>query len=69
MSEPTASTNPAADGPDYGRVLVIIPTYNESENIDTIVGRLRSAVPVAEAIGPVEEAMRAVLAGAPATAG
>jgi dolichol-phosphate mannosyltransferase len=41
LSDPTA---PAA-GPDYGRVLVIIPTYNESENIDAIVGRLRRAVP------------------------
>jgi len=31
--------------PRVGRVLVIIPTYNESENIRIIVGRLRSAVP------------------------
>ncbi|MGI5169540.1 polyprenol monophosphomannose synthase [Spirillospora sp. CA-253888] len=28
-----------------GRVLVIIPTYNERENIETIVGRVRKAVP------------------------
>ena len=28
-----------------GRVLVIIPTYDERENIETIVGRLRAAVP------------------------
>ena len=46
MSEPTA---PDA-GPDHGRVIVIIPTYNESENIDTIVGRLRRAVPSAEVL-------------------
>jgi dolichol-phosphate mannosyltransferase len=50
LSEPTASTDPVADGPDYGRVLVIIPTYNESENIDTIVGRLRRSVPAAEVL-------------------
>jgi dolichol-phosphate mannosyltransferase len=31
--------------PGVGRVLVIIPTYNEADNIRIIVGRLRSAVP------------------------
>ena len=31
--------------PGVGRVLVIIPTYNEAENIRIIVGRVRSAVP------------------------
>jgi dolichol-phosphate mannosyltransferase len=30
---------------DLGKVLVIIPTYNESENIERIVGRVRAAVP------------------------
>jgi len=30
------------------RVLVIIPTYNEADNITAIVGRVRSAVPEAE---------------------
>ena len=30
---------------DLGRVLVVIPTYNERENIDMITGRLRAAVP------------------------
>ncbi len=30
------------------RVLVAIPTYNERENIDPIVGRLRAAVPAAD---------------------
>lgn len=33
------------DGEPLGRVLVIIPTYNEAENIQTIVGRLRRASP------------------------
>src|SRR5919204_4407410 len=32
---------------DIGRVLVIIPTYNERENIESIVGRVRAAVPEA----------------------
>jgi dolichol-phosphate mannosyltransferase len=30
---------------DIGRVLVIIPTYNERENIESIVARVRAAVP------------------------
>ena len=30
---------------ELGRVLVIIPTYNEAENIEPIVGRVRSATP------------------------
>jgi len=50
LSEPTDTTSAASTGPDYGRVLVIIPTYNESENIDSIVGRLRQAVPAAEVL-------------------
>jgi dolichol-phosphate mannosyltransferase len=32
---------------ELGRILVIIPTYNEAENIGPIVERLRSAVPEA----------------------
>jgi dolichol-phosphate mannosyltransferase len=31
--------------PGVGRVLVVIPTYNEADNVGIIVGRLRSAVP------------------------
>ena len=30
---------------DLGRVVMVIPTYNESENIEWIVGRLRAAQP------------------------
>jgi dolichol-phosphate mannosyltransferase len=30
---------------DLGKVLVIIPTYNESENIESIVSRVRASVP------------------------
>ncbi len=32
---------------DLGKILVIIPTYNEIENIDMITGRLRASVPEA----------------------
>jgi dolichol-phosphate mannosyltransferase len=33
-----------------GRVLVIIPTYNERENLDPIVARVRSSVPEADVL-------------------
>lgn len=35
---------------DLGRILVVIPTYNERENLPLIVGRLRRAVPEAEVL-------------------
>lgn len=35
---------------DLGRVLVVIPTYNEIANLQSIVDRLRSAVPEAHAL-------------------
>ena len=31
--------------PDLGRVVVVIPTYNEAENLRWIVGRVRAAAP------------------------
>jgi dolichol-phosphate mannosyltransferase len=36
--------------PDEQRILVIIPTYNESENIERIVARTRTAVPAAHVL-------------------
>jgi dolichol-phosphate mannosyltransferase len=35
---------------DLGRILVIIPTYNEAENVEPIVARLRKAVPEAHVL-------------------
>ncbi|MFP5283156.1 MAG: polyprenol monophosphomannose synthase [Actinomycetes bacterium] len=35
---------------DLSRVLVIIPTYNEAENVERVVGRVRSAVPYAHVL-------------------
>ena len=35
---------------DLGRIVVVIPTYNEKENLEFIVGRLRSAVPEAHVL-------------------
>lgn len=39
-------THPAAEG--LGRIAVLIPTYNEADNIALIVGRVRAAVPGAD---------------------
>ncbi|WP_431032325.1 polyprenol monophosphomannose synthase [Streptomyces sp. P6-2-1] len=36
--------------PPLGEALVIIPTYNEAENLRTIVGRVRKAVPEAHVL-------------------
>lgn len=45
------TVNDASDTyPGLGRVLVIIPTYNELENVPLIVGRLRRAVPAAHVL-------------------
>jgi len=41
----TAPEQPGPGYPGVGRVLVVIPTYNESENIRLITGRVRAAVP------------------------
>ncbi|MGI8328757.1 polyprenol monophosphomannose synthase [Actinomadura scrupuli] len=35
---------------DVGRVLVVIPTFNERENLELIVGRVRAAVPEANVL-------------------
>ena len=35
---------------DLGQILVIIPTYNEAENIEPIVARVRSSVPEAHVL-------------------
>lgn len=35
---------------DLGRILVIVPTYNEAENIEPIVTRIRAAVPEAHVL-------------------
>ncbi|MCW2917971.1 MAG: Dolichol-phosphate mannosyltransferase [Actinomycetia bacterium] len=35
---------------EVGRVLVIIPTFNERENLGSIVGRVRAAVPVVDVL-------------------
>jgi dolichol-phosphate mannosyltransferase len=45
VSEGSTAPDQAAGYPGVGRVLVVIPTYNESDNIRGITGRVRAAVP------------------------
>jgi dolichol-phosphate mannosyltransferase len=42
------SSDQPVTGAEPGRVLVVIPTYNEAENLPEIVARVRRAVPAAE---------------------
>jgi dolichol-phosphate mannosyltransferase len=35
---------------DLGRIVVIVPTYNECENVEDIVARVRTAVPEAHVL-------------------
>jgi dolichol-phosphate mannosyltransferase len=35
---------------DLGRVLVVVPTYNEAENLEPVVARLRASVPEADVL-------------------
>jgi dolichol-phosphate mannosyltransferase len=56
MSTPDAPTPPLpAERPGgriegLGRVLVVIPTYNEADNLEWIVGRLRAAQPAVDVL-------------------
>lgn len=43
-----SANEPAGDGyPGLGKVLVVVPTYNEADNVRQITARLRAAVPEA----------------------
>jgi dolichol-phosphate mannosyltransferase len=49
MNNPPAAAQPDPTGyPGVGRTLVVIPTYNEAENLRIIVDRVRNAVPQVE---------------------
>ncbi|MFJ8363351.1 polyprenol monophosphomannose synthase [Streptomyces sp. NPDC093984] len=53
MNHGDGTLGASAQGKQFGPLgtaLVIIPTYNEAENIKTIVGRVRSAVPEAHVL-------------------
>ena len=50
MTETASNTTTTSDRAELGKVLVIVPTYNEAENIRPIVQRLRAAVPDADVL-------------------
>ena len=54
-------TEPATD--ELGRILVIIPTYEEAENIGMIVDRVRRAVPEAHILVAIVTGRRTRSAG------
>jgi dolichol-phosphate mannosyltransferase len=39
--------NPS-DAPSVGRVVIVMPTYNERQNLESIAGRVRAALPAAD---------------------
>jgi dolichol-phosphate mannosyltransferase len=45
VSDSASATPPPEGYPGVGRVLVVIPTYNEADNVKIIVDRVRRAVP------------------------
>ena len=47
------------DFADLGKILAIIPTYNESGNIERITARVRAAVPSAHIWSPMTTALMA----------
>ncbi len=46
----TSGATASTEYPGVGRVLVIVPTYNEIDNVEIIVGRARAAVPEADVL-------------------
>ena len=39
--------NPSA-GPSANRIVIVMPTYNERQNLEPIAGRVRAALPTAD---------------------
>ncbi len=50
MTARTPHTSPQRDRGPLERIVVLIPTYNERENLPRIVARLRAAVPAADVL-------------------
>ena len=50
MTEPNPSAEPSAPAavPSAGRIVIIMPTYNERQNLESIAGRVRAALPAAD---------------------
>jgi dolichol-phosphate mannosyltransferase len=50
VTEPNPSAEPSAPAavPSAGRIVIIMPTYNERQNLESIAGRVRAALPEAD---------------------
>ena len=50
MTEPNPSAEPSAPAavPSEGRIVIVMPTYNERQNLEPIAGRVRAALPEAD---------------------
>ena len=50
MTEPNPSAEPSAPSaePSAGRIVIVMPTYNERQNLESIAGRVRTALPAAD---------------------
>ncbi len=48
MTEPKPSAASPAAEPSAGRVVIVMPTYNERQNLESIAGRARTALPEAD---------------------
>jgi dolichol-phosphate mannosyltransferase len=50
VTEPNPSAEPSAPPavPSAGRVVIVMPTYNERQNLESIAGRVRAALPEAD---------------------
>jgi len=46
VTEPHPSAEPPARG--SGRILIVMPTYNERQNLESVAGRVRTALPEAD---------------------
>jgi dolichol-phosphate mannosyltransferase len=41
-------TEPNPSGPSANRIVIVMPTYNERQNLESIAGRVRAALPTAD---------------------
>jgi len=50
VTEPNPSAEPSAPAavPSAGRIVIVMPTYNERQNLESIAGRVRAALPEAD---------------------
>jgi dolichol-phosphate mannosyltransferase len=48
VTEPNPPAAPSASKPPGGRVVIVMPTYNERQNLESVASRVRTALPAAD---------------------